>query len=60
MSCDQNIRILLWIEFCIPCYVGPCRYDMVSPRVVDVGYGLRMCKVAENTFNKQPQTADKG
>jgi hypothetical protein len=38
----------------------PCHNSMACPRVVDGGNGLQLYRVAANTLNKQPLTADKG
>jgi hypothetical protein len=38
----------------------PCHHSMVHPLVMDGGNGLQLWKVAANTWNKQPQIADKG
>jgi hypothetical protein len=39
-----------------PWYLGPCYYNMVSPRVANGGYGFQTC---ENIFSKQKRTTDK-
>jgi hypothetical protein len=38
----------------------PCRRSMARPQVADGGNGLRLWKVAANTMNKKPRTADNG
>jgi hypothetical protein len=38
----------------------PCQNGMARPQVADRGDGLQLWRVAANTFNKQPWTANKG
>jgi hypothetical protein len=40
--------------------VGPCHHGMAHPRVAVRGSGLKIWKLASNTFNKQLRRADKG
>jgi hypothetical protein len=38
----------------------PCHYSMVRPQVADGRNNLQLWRVAANTLNKQPQTANRG
>jgi hypothetical protein len=59
-SCCVYDGIPTWAVTIAPCYVGPCHHGMVCPWVLDGGNDLQIWKLAANSLNKQPWTADRG